>query len=152
LTFEKDFEEMRKRIDKMLKEFFKGRPYWSGTPVDRKSAKKKRRGRVAEEGRKDESMSRVVEGRDPSEREPVYDVIAGEEDIFITVELPGTTPEKISLRASERALTVEAQGYRRYWKILEMPEPVEASTLTWTFNNGVLDVIITKQAPGVLSD
>ncbi|MFQ5919252.1 MAG: Hsp20/alpha crystallin family protein [Thermoplasmata archaeon] len=152
MTFEKDFEEMRKRIDKMLKDFFKGRPYWSGTPVDRGSAKKKRRRRGAEERRKDESMSRVVEGKDPSEREPVYDVIAGEEDIFITVELPGTTPEKISLRASERALTVEAQGYRRYWKILEMPEPVEASTLTWTFNNGVLDVIITKQAPGVLSD
>ena len=151
MTFEKDFEEMRNRIDKMLKDFFRGRPYWSGTPVDRGAAKKKRR-RGAKEPQKDESMSRVVEGRDPSEREPVYDVIAGAEDIFITVELPGTTPEKISLRASERALTVEAQGYRRYWKILEMPEPVEASTLTWTFNNGVLDVTITKQVQGILSD
>ncbi len=151
MSFEKDFEEMRKRIDRMLKDFFRGRPYWSGTPVDRGAVKKKRQ-RVAKEPQKDESMSRVVKGRDPSEREPVYDVITGEEDIFITVELPGTTPEKISLRASERALTVEAQGYRRYWKILEMPEPVEASTLTWTFNNGVLDVTITKQAQGILSE
>jgi HSP20 family molecular chaperone IbpA len=148
--FEKDFEEMRKRIDKMLKDFFKGRPYWSGTPVDR-GAKKKRR-QAAEERRMDGSMSRVVEGKDPSEREPVYDVIAGDEDIFITVELPGTTPEKISLRASERALTVEAQGFRRYWKIIEMPEPVETSSLTWTFNNGVLDITITKQAQSISAD
>ncbi|MFQ5552272.1 MAG: Hsp20/alpha crystallin family protein [Thermoplasmata archaeon] len=151
MTFEKDFEEMRKRIDKMLKDFFKGRPYWSGTPVDRRGAKKKRR-RGAEERREGESMSRVVEGKDPSEREPVFDVIAGDEDIFITVELPGTTPEKISLRASDRALTVEAQGFRRYWKVLEMPEPVEASSLTWTFNNGVLDITVTKQAQSIRAD
>ncbi|MCJ2554870.1 MAG: Hsp20/alpha crystallin family protein [Candidatus Thermoplasmatota archaeon] len=151
MSFEKDFEEMRKRIDRMLKDFFRGRPYWSGTPVGR-GAGKKRRPRDAEQRREGESMSRVVEGKDPSEREPVYDVIAGEEDIFITVELPGTTPEKISLRASERALTVEAQGYRRYWKILEMPEPVETSSLTWTFNNGVLDITITKQARSIRAD
>ncbi len=151
MSFEKDFEEMRERIDRMLKDFFRGRPYWSGTPVGRGAGKKRRRP-DAEQRRDGESMRRVVEGKDPSEREPVYDVISGEEDIFITVELPGTTPEKISLRASERALTVEAQGYRRYWKILEMPEPVETSSLTWTFNNGVLDVTIAKQAQGILSD
>ncbi|MFQ6012999.1 MAG: Hsp20/alpha crystallin family protein [Thermoplasmata archaeon] len=150
MSFEKDFEEMRKRIDRMLRDFFKGRPYWSGTPVGRRTPKKGTRG--AEERREAEPMSRVVEGKDPSEREPVYDVIAGEDDIFITVELPGTTPEKISLRASERALTVEAQGFRRYWRILEMPEPVKASSLTWTFNNGVLDITLAKQAQSIRAD
>ncbi len=94
-------------------------------------------------------MKPTVEGRDPSEREPVYDVLEGEEEIFVTVELPGTVPEKISLRASERVLTVEAQGFRRYWKVLELPEPVDASSLTWTFNNGVLDIILNKRTKRV---
>ncbi len=94
-------------------------------------------------------MKPTVQGRDPSEREPVYDVIEGEQEIYITVELPGTTPERISLRASERVLTVEAQGFRRYWKVLELPDTVDASSLRWTFNNGVLDITLAKRTTRV---
>lgn len=97
-------------------------------------------------------MRRPVEAQDPSEREPVYDVIEAEDSVHVTVELPGTTPEKISLRASARVLTVEAHGFRRYWKVLEMPEPVEASSLAWTFNNGVLDVTLGKRTEGIRAD
>ncbi|MFQ5838166.1 MAG: Hsp20/alpha crystallin family protein [Thermoplasmata archaeon] len=145
MGFENDFEKMRRRIDKMFRDFFQGRSSNFRSPfVYGFSAKAGRDGvpRIKEFG----TMRPTVEGRDPSEREPVYDVIEGEDEIYVTVELPGTTPEKISLRASEHALAVEAHGFRRYWKVLELPEPVEASSLRWTFNNGVLDVTLTKRA------
>ncbi len=148
MGFEEDFKEMRKRIDKMLRSFFQNRspnpkkPFVYGFSV-----------RVGKDGvpkiKEFGSMRPTVEGRDPSEREPVYDVIDGDEDVFITVDLPGTTPEKISLRTSERVLTIEAQGFRRYWKAIDLPDRVEASSLSWTFNNGVLDISLRKKAKSV---
>ncbi len=148
MGFEREFEQMRKKIDKMFRDFFHGysskfrAPFHYGFSV---RVDKEGIPRIKEFG----TMKPTVEGRDPSEREPVYDVLEGEEEIFVTVELPGTVPEKISLRASERVLTVEAQGFRRYWKVLELPEPVDASSLTWTFNNGVLDIILNKRTKRV---
>ena len=147
MGFEEDFEDMRKKIDKMLGDFFRGRTAQTPSPTSHTPAGKGPRSK-----RENGSMRRTVEGQDPAEREPVYDLIEDEESIFVTVELPGTTPEKISLRASERVLTVEAHGFRRYWKVLELPDSVDASSLEWTFNNGVLDVSLTKQAASVRAD
>lgn len=148
MGFEKEFEQMRKKIDKMFRDFFRDyssqfrAPFHYGFSV-----------RIGKDGipkiKEFGTMKPTVEGRDPSEREPVYDVMEGEEEIYVTVELPGTVPDKISLRASERVLTVEAHGFRRYWKVLELPEAVDASSLTWTFNNGVLDIVLEKQSPRV---
>lgn len=145
MGFEEEFQEMRKKIDQMLRSFFQsktpdfGNPFVYGFSV-----------RVGKDGvpkiKEFGSMRPTVEGRDPSEREPVYDVIDGEEEVYVTVDLPGTTPERIKLRSSERILTVEAEGFRRYWKVLELPDRVEPRTLTWTFNNGVLDVCISKSS------
>jgi HSP20 family protein len=151
MGFEEDFEEMRKRIDRMFREFFHGRssdlrgPFVYGFSV---KVGKDGVPRIKEFG----NMKPTVEGRDPADREPVYDVIEGEDEIYITVELPGTTPERISLRASERILTIEAQGFRRYWKVVELPDSVDAASLKWTFNNGVLDVTLTKRAKRVRAD
>lgn len=146
MGFEEDFEEMRRKIDSMLQDFFRRGPLASRSsshPTD---------GGHVERGRENGTMKRTVEGQDPSEREPVYDIIEGEGAIFVTVELPGTTPEKISLRASERVLTVEAQGFRRYWKVLELPEAVDAASLRWTFNNGVLDITLNRKAESIRAD
>ncbi len=148
MGFEEEFEEMRKRIDKMFRDFFQSKSSDLRSPfVYGFSVKVEKDGvpRIKEFG----SMKPTVQGRDPSEREPVYDVIEGEQEIYITVELPGTTPERISLRASERVLTVEAQGFRRYWKVLELPDTVDASSLRWTFNNGVLDITLAKRTTRV---
>lgn len=147
MGFEEDFDEMRRKIDKMLGDFFRGRAAAAPGPTSHTPA-----GEGPRSKRENGNMRRTVEGQDPAEREPVYDLIEGEESIFVTVELPGTTPEKISLRASDRVLTVEAHGFRRYWKVLELPESVDASSLEWTFNNGVLDVSLTKRAASVRAD
>ncbi len=147
MGFEEDFKEMRKRIDKMLRSFFHTqspgkKPFVYGFSV-----------RVGKDGvpkiKEFGSMRPTVEGHDPGEREPVYDVIEGDEEIYITVDLPGTTPEKISIRTSDKVLTIEAQGFRRYWKVIDLPDRVDSSSLSWTFNNGVLDVILAKKTKRV---
>ncbi|MCJ2520064.1 MAG: Hsp20/alpha crystallin family protein [Candidatus Thermoplasmatota archaeon] len=150
MGFEEDFKEMREKIDKMLRSFFKGKPSNLKSPFVYGFSV-----RVGKDGipkiREFGTMKPTVERRDPIEREPVYDVIEGDEQIFITVDLPGATPEKIRLRASERVITIEAQGYRRYWKVLDMPERVDASSLSWTFNNGVLDISMNKRTRSLTS-
>ncbi len=94
-------------------------------------------------------MRPTIEGRDISEREPFYDIIEGEEEITITVELPGSKKEEIYLRATERSLAIDVNSSKRYWKLLELPEPVDAESLLWTFTNGVLDIVLRKRAKHV---
>lgn len=94
-------------------------------------------------------MRPTIEGRDVSEREPLYDVIEGEAEITITVELPGAKQEDIYLRATDRSLAVDVSSSKRYWKLIELPEAVEAESLRWTFHNGVLDVMLRKRAQRV---
>lgn len=151
MGFEEDFKEMRKKIDKMLRGFFQ-----KSTPKTQKPFVYGFSVRVGKDGvpkiREFGTMKPTVEGQDPSEREPVYDVIETDDAIYVTVDLPGTTPEKIRLRASEKVLTVEAEGFRRYWKVLDLPDRVEAGTMGWTFNNGVLDVSLGKRSSPVRAE
>jgi HSP20 family protein len=97
-------------------------------------------------------MRPTVEGRDVSDREPFYDVIEGEEEITVTVELSGVQRDEIYLRATERSLAIDVNSSRRYWKLLELPDPVEGDSLRWTFNNGVLDIVLRKRARHVKVD
>lgn len=151
MGFEEDFKDMRKKIDKMLRSFFQ-----KSSPESKKPFVYGFSVRVGKDGvpkiREFGTMKPTVEGQDPSEREPVYDVIEAADEIYITVDLPGTTPEKIRLRASEKVLTVEAEGFRRYWKVVDLPDRVEASSLGWTFNNGVLDVKLAKKTTPVRAE
>ncbi len=94
-------------------------------------------------------MRPTVEGRDVSEREPLYDIIDGDSEITVTVELPGVRQEDIYLRATDRSLAVDVSSSKRYWKLIELPEPVEADSMRWTFHNGVLDVSLRKRAQRV---
>ncbi|MCL4519891.1 MAG: Hsp20/alpha crystallin family protein [Thaumarchaeota archaeon] len=82
-----------------------------------------------------------------SEREPVVDVIDLENQIKVVAELPGVRKEDISLNLNERTLTIRVDTEKhKYYKELELPAEVVASSAGATCTNGILEVTLEKKA------
>ena len=78
-------------------------------------------------------------------REPLADVICGDGEIRVVVELPGVTKDDIELRTIKNMLKVSVDTpERRYYKKLELPVKVDFSTAKSKYNNGVLEISLQQ--------
>lgn len=78
-------------------------------------------------------------------REPLSDVIEGEKEVAVTVELPGVEKGDVSLKVADESITVRVdKGPRRYHKQIRLPCKVVPSTAKATFKNSILDVTIQR--------
>ena len=86
------------------------------------------------------------------EREPLTDIIEGDEDVSITVEIPGVEKEDIDLNATNDALEIKVDTpQRKYHKKLILPCDVLPKTTKATYKNGILDIVLRrreKKKPG----
>lgn len=86
------------------------------------------------------------------EREPLTDIIEGDNDVAVTVEMPGVEREDIDLNATNDTLEIKVDTpQRKYHKKLDLPCDVRPKTTKATYKNGVLDVVIKrkeKKKPG----
>jgi len=86
------------------------------------------------------------------EREPLTDIIEGDLDVAVTVEMPGIEKEDIDLNVTKDALEINVDNpKRKYHKKLDLPCDVIPKTTKATYKNGVLDVVIKrkeKKKPG----
>lgn len=79
-------------------------------------------------------------------REPLSDVIDGEKEISVTVELPGVEKGDLSLKVADELVTVRVdKGPRRYHKIIRLPAKVVPQSAKATFKNSILDVTLERQ-------
>lgn len=79
-------------------------------------------------------------------REPLVDVIEEENAIKVLAELPGVNKEDISLFLSDNVLTINVDtSERRYHKELNLPGEVDESSVRSTYNNGILETVLTKR-------
>jgi HSP20 family protein len=82
------------------------------------------------------------------EREPLTDLIESENDVAITVELPGVDKENIDLNVTEKTLEINVTDpERKYHKILDLPCGVKPKSTKATYKNGILDVVLEKKEP-----
>lgn len=80
------------------------------------------------------------------EREPLTDIIEGDDDVSVTIEMPGIEKEDIDLNATEKTLEIKVDTpHRKYHKIVNLPCDVQPKTTKATHKNGVLDVIIKRK-------
>jgi len=85
-------------------------------------------------------------GLESGSREPLSDVIEGDQDVSITVELPGVEKQDVNLHVAEETVSVRVEkGRNRYHKEIALPAPVVASSAKATFKNGILDLVLRKQ-------
>jgi HSP20 family protein len=76
-------------------------------------------------------------------REPFVDTVVDDKtnELKVVAEMPGVQREDIHLEALENSLTVRAEhGERKYDTTVPLSHPVDTSTASATYNNGVLEV------------
>jgi HSP20 family protein len=79
------------------------------------------------------------------EREPIVDVFDEKEEIKVYAEMPGVSQEDIKLDLKGDILDISVQsGDRKYHKEVLLPAKVKSETLTSSYKNGILEVIIKK--------
>jgi len=86
------------------------------------------------------------------EREPLTDIIEGDNDVAVTVEMPGIEKTDIDLNVTKDAIEISVDTQtRKYHKKLDLPCDVIPKTTKATYKNGILDVVIKrkeKKKPG----
>jgi len=86
------------------------------------------------------------------EREPITDIIEGDDDVAVTVEIPGVEKKDIDLNVTGDILEIKVDtSNRKYHKTVELPCDVVPKTTKATYKNGILDVVIKrkeKKKPG----
>ncbi|HEV8387064.1 MAG TPA: archaeal heat shock protein Hsp20 [Nitrososphaera sp.] len=83
------------------------------------------------------------------EREPLVDVIKGEEEIRVVAEVPGVAKEELKVTADENTVTIESlTGEQRYRKRIDLPETVDPKTAKSSYKNGILEVSFKKRSKG----
>jgi HSP20 family protein len=79
-------------------------------------------------------------------REPLADVIPGDGEIRVIVELPGVEKKDIKLSGTENKLTISVDTpERKYFKEVELPCRIDVKKATSKYKNGVLDITIPKK-------
>ncbi len=146
--FDEEFERMRRMINKLFSEAFRDFDLTEEPFVYGFTARTGPDGipEVREFGHRPRRVD-----ADMGVREPLTDVIEGNDEVFVTVELPGVTKEDIDLTIRADALGVEAKGEKRFYhKEIPLPAAVTPEGAKTTFTNGVLDVVLIKAEPGRL--
>ena len=86
------------------------------------------------------------------EREPLTDIIEGDNDVAVTIEMPGVDKKDINLNVQKDHLEIRVDtDKRKYHKRLELPCDVQPKTTKATYKNGILDIVIKrieKKRPG----
>jgi len=80
-------------------------------------------------------------------REPLVDVFDEGAYVLVVAELPGVVEGDIRVEAKDDILTVSAEGrHRKYAKEVLLPAMVDPPSLRQSYQNGVLEVRLSKAA------
>jgi HSP20 family protein len=80
------------------------------------------------------------------ERQPLIEVMNQENAIILIAELPGVKEDDILLTITETRITLRVDTTeRKYAKTIDLPEPVDKDTAQVTYNNGILEINLTKR-------
>src|SRR3989337_237417 len=82
------------------------------------------------------------------EREPLVDIVETNAAVRVVVEMPGVEKTDIKLHGTEDSLTISVDTEpSKYYKEVALPTKVKVRDARSTYKNGVLEVVIPKEAP-----
>jgi HSP20 family protein len=91
---------------------------------------------------KNQSEKPVVDTR----REPLTDINETDDQVAITVELPGVNKEDIDINVMEDKVEVNVKTEsRKYFKSIDLSSLVETESSKATYTNGILDLVLSKK-------
>ena len=82
--------------------------------------------------------------------EPRYESSDDDENIYMTVELPGVNKEDIHLLASEDDIKVDAKRIKMneeeyFYAKIKLPEKVNSEETKAKYKNGILEIVLPKK-------
>ncbi len=98
--------------------------------------------KVSEFGNARDFFVQKDEGR---EWTPLTDVQETEDEVLVTVDVPGVEKEDIDLEVMGRELAIDVDGARKYRTRVKLPVDVEPEDADATYRNGVLEVKLNKK-------
>jgi HSP20 family molecular chaperone IbpA len=140
MSIEDDFEDMRKTINRMLKEAFEGKlgvfrePFVYGFTMRNREAR-------------GDGTFQAVEGQEIATRDPVVDVELTPGAVHVTAEMPGANEDRVRVRADGERLVIDGEGDKHYHTTVDLPEDADPASLASTFHNGVLDATLKRGKP-----
>jgi len=79
------------------------------------------------------------------EREPIVDIFEEEDQIRVMAELPDVEENQINLNMDNNTLTISTDTPdRKYYKKVELPDPVQKDSIESSYRNGILEVKLKK--------
>ncbi len=143
-NLDKEFERMKKLADEMLKKGLSkdmGKdPFVYGFSVKTGPDGKPK---VQEFGNAKDYFKHGDEGK--SEWTPLTDVQETDDEVLVTVDVPGVKKEEINLNVRDRTMTIDVQGKRKYKTTVELPSTVNPNEADASYNNGILEVKLKKE-------
>jgi HSP20 family protein len=80
------------------------------------------------------------------EMEPLVDVVATDNEVTVTVEMPGVSKNKIKIDAYDNTLEVKSEDpQRKYHKVIDLPPEADLETAKSKYNNGILEISFDKK-------
>jgi HSP20 family molecular chaperone IbpA len=61
--------------------------------------------------------------------------------------MPGARDDELRVRVDGLRLVIEADGEKRYYASVDLPDDVDPLTLESTYTNGVLDATLKRREP-----
>jgi HSP20 family protein len=82
-----------------------------------------------------------------AEREPLADVITTDQDIKVTVEMPGISKQDIKIDAYDGSVEVSTTeaAPKKYRRLIELPQDADLETAKSTYTNGILEITFKKK-------
>ena len=75
-----------------------------------------------------------------------FDIIGGDNEVTITIEMPDVKKGDISLRVTRDSIEIiDTKPMREYYRLINLPCSVKSKTAKATYRNGVLDIIIRRE-------
>ena len=148
--FDDDFERMFQEMERMMEKAFRfpmdkmepGKSFVHGFSVRIGPDGKPRIQEFGNHHIKSEEGKEAIS----EEREPLTDVIECDEEVSVTMELPGVEKKDIDLKATKDQLEISVDTpMRKYHKIVHFNVEVKPKTTKATYKNGVLDVTIQRK-------
>jgi len=144
--FDERFKQMHRHLNKIIREAMEGK-IGEGKPIVYGWSL-----RIGPDGKPQfREFGNVSRGTitEESVREPLVDVIEGDDKISVTAEVPGVKKEDIDLEiVDNNKLIIKVDNpERKYYKEVELPAEVDEKSAKATYQNGVLDIEIKKLKP-----
>ena len=99
-------------------------------------------GRAQETG---EGGERETENREKEteEREPLVDIFKDKKGVNVIAEMPGVGENEVQLSVNGKTLEIRAEGARKYYRKVKLPEDVGKKKMEKKYRNGVLELVFS---------